>query len=47
MSGMDMLSSVVDRMHVELKEKEKTTQAVKTTPHMKLRKSKPHWYQVP
>jgi hypothetical protein len=34
MSGMDMLSSVVDRMHVELKEKEKTTQAVKTTPHI-------------
>jgi hypothetical protein len=30
-----------------LKEKRKATQAVKTTPHMKLRKSKPLWYRVP
>ena len=29
------------------KEKRKTTQAVKTTPHMKLRNSKPLWYRVP
>jgi hypothetical protein len=27
--------------------KRKTTQAVKTTPHIKFRKSKPLWYRVP